>query len=115
MTGWRLYGGLHSADVEKTTDQRLRQTLQGAFAVLLDGKPMVIKRHNEPTEMFHINDGRYVRHVEDPAKAGGGYAGTASLVKFDETALREELGQLAFTDDQVNAAIALARLMYVRS
>jgi hypothetical protein len=112
QTNWQVSGGLAPSEVEKPTDERLRRALHTALAELLRDKPMVIKKQNDPTEMFQINVGRYSRleHVLRPE--GGDYADVEQFPMFDTVALREELGQLGFSDDHVNAAIALARLRF---
>ena len=115
-TGWRVNGASHPAEFEHPSLQRLLQALEDALRTQLGDKPIVIKLQGQPTEMFHINDARYMRFVDDPAQAGRrGYAGTESLATFEETALRPELAQLAYTDDQANAAIVLGRLRFAQS
>jgi hypothetical protein len=116
VSDWRVYGGLNPADVERPTDQRLRDALLETLRDQIADKPVLIKLQGQPVEMFHINDARYVRLVRDPSKAQRhGYIGTESLTTFDEVALRDELRRLEFTDNQTNAAIAVARLTFTRS
>ena len=63
--------------------------------------------------MFHINDERYVQFVQDPEQQGRpGHMASEQLITMDEVAVRDELRRLGFDDDQVNAAVALARLTY---
>jgi len=112
-TDWRVHGDLTSAEAEEATDERLVEALSEALREQAQ-KPTVIKRQHAPVEMFQINDQRYVQLVHDPAKAERiGYSGTESVMTFDEVALRAELRErLSFSDDQVEAAIALARLAF---
>jgi hypothetical protein len=112
-TDTRFVGSLNPADVERPTEPRLLDALQATLRDALDDdKPAVMKMQNEP-EMFHINHERYVRFVRDPAHEGrAGYMASERLITMDEVALRDELQRLSFDDEQMNAAIALARMMF---
>jgi len=76
---------------------------------------MTCVRRADP-EMFHINHERYVEFVRDPAHEGrSGYIASERVITMDEVALRDELPRLGFGEEQMNAAIALAPLMFVPS
>jgi hypothetical protein len=111
-SGWHIYGSLNPADVKQPTDARVLQALEQALRDKLEDKPIVMKMQSNP-EMFHINDERYVQFVQDPEQQGRpGYMASEQLITMDEVAVRDELRRLGFDDDQVNAAVALARLTY---
>jgi hypothetical protein len=110
----RFLGRLSPAEVQQPTDGRLLDVLAQTLRDKLeeDDKPIVMKLQADP-EMFHINDERFIQLVHDPAMAGrAGYSMSEKLITMDEVALREALTNLEFDEEQMNAAIALARLTY---
>src|SRR5262245_24344569 len=117
LSGARFLGRLSPAEVQQPTDARLLDVLQPTLRDKLenDDKPIVMKLQADP-EMFHINDQRYIQLVRNPALDGrAGYMASEQLITMGEVALRDELPRIGYNEEQMNAAIALARLMFAPS
>lgn len=91
-TGRRLSGRLNPVDVEKPTDNRMREALAARLAESRKKPPFVTATTaTNGAKGFTINQEIYVWFERDPTETRPGYVGREVLAVVDEQTVRHDL------------------------